>query len=259
MNIILSDPELRIVWVTFFFLTGLAFGSFANVLIHRLPRRESIIKPPSHCPSCNELIRPYDNIPLFSYIALLGKCRYCGFKISFRYFLVELLTGLLFAGLFNQFGFSILMLFYTVFAFIMLVHAFIDFEHFLLLDRLNIAAGIFGIAMLILFPQIGILDSIVGTIIAGGMLLSAYFIGILLFKKEGMGFGDIKTAAVCGFFLGPLAVIYMLLISALIGLFWGLIILLIKREKKKIPYGVMMAAASIILIFLKNSIDKLVY
>jgi len=259
MNPLLTDPELKIIWMFFIFLVGLAFGSFANVLIRRLPRGESIIKPPSHCPSCKETIKFYDNIPLFSYINLRARCRYCGIKIPFRYFIVELLTGCLFLALFLKFGFSILMPFYTVFAFVMLVHAFIDFDNFLLLDRLNISLGIIGILMLILFPQIGVIESIVGSVFGGGLLLLAYFIGIMLFKKKGMGFGDIKTAVVCGFFLGPVGIIYMLIISAFIGLFWGVSILLLKRENKKIPFGVMMATASIIVIFLKNYFDRLLY
>ena len=227
---------------------GLAFGSFANVLIYRLPRRQSILKPQSHCPACENPIKFYDNIPIISYIILRGRCRHCGAGISFKYAMVEAIMGLIFFGLTLKYGVGVKFFFYAVFAFAMVVHAFIDLEHYLLLDRLNIAGGAVGLAFILISPRIPILDGAAGMVFGGGLLGLVYLVSKMLFKKEGMGLGDIKTGAVCGLFLGPISVIYMLLLAAVMGLIWGLG-RLIAGKGRIIPFGTLMGAASIVMVF----------
>lgn len=255
----MNEPEFIHVWAVFTALFGLVFGSFANVLIYRLPRKQSILKPPSHCTECGTLIKPYHNVPIFSYMFLKGRCNHCGALISLRYPLVEALSGLLAVLLLYRFNITPVFFFYAVFAFIMMVHAFIDFEHYLLLDKLNIAGGVIGLGFRIFYPGLSFVEGVFGIAFGGGLLLLIYLLSFVLFKKEGMGFGDVKTGMVCGLFLGPIIVIYMFLLSAVVGLIWSGIWYIVKREKKVIPFGTMMAVSSTLLIFLKKYILNMLF
>ena len=239
-------------WAVFAGVFGLAFGSFANVLIYRLPRKLSISTPASHCPSCSTPINFYQNVPILSYLFLNGKCGHCGAGISIRYPLVEALSGVLMVLLLYRFGGTPEFLFYVLFAFIMMVHAFIDFEHYLLLDTLNITAGIIGLGFRIFTPGLSFGEGMFGIVFGGGLLLLIYVLSFVLFRKEGMGFGDVKTGIVCGLFLGPIIVIYMFLLAAVLGIMWAGFYYIIKREKKVIPFGTLMAVSSILLIFLQD-------
>ncbi|MBC8204480.1 prepilin peptidase [bacterium] len=240
--------DLYPVILPFTFIMGLAMGSFANVLIYRLPRNMSIIKPSSHCPHCKKSISPLENIPLISYIFLKGKCRSCGARISLQYPIVELMMGILFTAVMIKCGFNWLFLFYSGFCFILVVHAFIDYQHFLLLDVLNIAGAVLGLLCLILVPDLSLKNGLFGALAGGGALLLIYIFTRLVFKREGMGIGDIKTAAVYGLFLGPIHTGFMLLAASLIGVIWGIIRLIAKGEKM-LPFGTLMAVSSIVTLF----------
>ncbi len=243
----------------FIFGLGLAMGSFANVIIHRLPcRLLSITYPPSSCPNCNVYIKPYDNIPLISYIFLKGKCRNCGYKIPFRYPAVELLTALLFLALYYRFLLGLLFWFFSAFTFIMIVHAFIDFKHYLLLDKLNVVATIIGITGLIFIPSLNLINGIMGAFIGGGLLLLVYLLIKVMFRKEGMGVGDIKTAAVIGLFLGPLGVVFMFIIASVLGIIWG-VIRMLAGKGRMLPFGTTMAPAAIMVIFFEEMLYNLIY
>ena len=253
-----NDIILESSLAVFAFLFGLAFGSFANVLIHRLPLEESIIKPSSHCPHCKIPIRFYDNIPVLSYIILGGKCRNCGVTISLRYPLIEILMGGLFLGLFFKFGLSWNLLFLIPFVFIMVVHGVIDYQHYLLLDSLNIAAGLPGIVMLILIHDLSLKEGIIGAVAGGGILLLIYLAILLLFKKEGMGQGDIKTAALIGLYLGPAGLIFTFIIASLLGIIFGVVKLLMGKGRM-LPFGTMLALGAIIVVFAGEVIWNFVY
>jgi len=250
----LNEPELIHVWAVFTALFGLVFGSFANVLIYRLPLKQSILKPASHCTDCGTPIKPIHNVPVLSYLLLKGRCNHCGSRISPRYPLVEALSGLLAVLLLYRFNISLNFYFFAVFAFIMMVHSFIDFEHYLLLDKLNITGGIIGLGFRIFDPDLSFVEGMFGIAFGGGLLLLIYLLSFVLFRKEGMGFGDVKTGMVCGLFLGPIIVIYMFLLSAIAGLIWGGIWYIVRREKKVIPFGTLMGVASILMIFFRGYI-----
>jgi leader peptidase (prepilin peptidase) / N-methyltransferase len=231
----------------FVFIFGLIFGSFANVLIYRMPKRMSIALPGSFCPHCKEPIAPYDNIPVLSYLFLRGKCRKCGGKIAVRYPLVELVSGILFLAVFWKYGLTLKCAWFVIFAFIMMAHGFIDYENYLLLDKLNIVLAIVGIAGLSFIPGLEFREGIFGAIAGGGLLGLVYGLTRILFRKEGMGIGDIKTALACGLFLGVEKTVFMILLASGIGIIWG-VGKMAAGKGRMLPFGTMMAIASVILV-----------
>ena len=244
--------------IPFIFVLGLALGSFANVLIFRLPRKKSIAFPPSNCTSCKTPIKPYDNIPLVSYLILRGRCRHCRAKISLRYPLVELMTGLIFVLLLKHFGPTPQFAFFAVFTFIMLVHAFIDYDYYLLLDSLNIAGLLLGVGILLISKDLDIKEGLFGAVTGGGLLGLVYLLILVLFRKEGMGIGDIKTAFVCGLYLGVIGTIFMFIIASLVGIIWG-IGRMTAGKGRLLPFGTMMAPASVIVIFFGDYLSELFF
>ena len=166
--------------------------------------------------------------------------------------------GLLFLGLFLKFGLSGKFFHYAIFLFLMTVHAFIDYEHYLLLDNLNLVGGVFGVLSVLLLPGLNYINALFGAIFGGGLLVTAYLVGILLFKKKGMGLGDIKTGVFCGIFLGAAAVIYMLLLAAILGVIWGSFNLITGTGGKKLPFGTLMWIASALIVFFGDSLIEIV-
>jgi len=202
---VLDLPEIFIVITAF--LLGLCFGSFANVVIYRLPQNKSIIRPPSACPGCGNRLKFFDLFPVLSWVFLRGKCRMCKKKISPRYPLVELLCGLLFAGMaWHSPTLSLAPL--LVFAFVLLVITFIDADTMEIPDGLVIigaVAGVFFVAggHLGIFPgAVSWLDALLGVVAGAAPLLIIDRIVILLLKKDGFGFGDVKLMAMVGLFIG---------------------------------------------------------
>ncbi|MCS7265510.1 MAG: prepilin peptidase [Armatimonadetes bacterium] len=231
------------------FLFGASVGSFVNVCIYRLPRRLSIVKPPSHCPYCGANLSVVDLVPLLSYLWLLGKCRHCKTPISPRYFVVELLTALSFLACFERFKFSIEGVLIAASLSALLVIAFVDWEFFLVPDEAVWALGIFGFTRyLVSNPD---LQSI--SICLGGAFLSGFiiwFIGVLgklIFRKEAMGFGDVKIAAAVGAHLGATWLLLpFFLFSVLIGAIMGLAIALLRSRSLTgyIPFGPALALSA---------------
>ena len=236
----------------FSFLFGLIVGSFLNVCIYRLPREQSIIYPPSNCPECGRPIKFYDNIPLVSYIILLGKCRTCANPIPIRYPIVELVTGLLSMALFMKFGptpqYPLLFLYCAA----LLVISFIDLEHQIIPDIISLPGILLGFAFSILgFTGTGWLGSLIGIIGGGGFL---YMVAILferLTRKEGMGGGDVKLLAMMGAWMGWRALPFIILISSFAGTVIGGGSLLIsgRSYRTKIPFGPFLALAALIYLF----------
>jgi leader peptidase (prepilin peptidase)/N-methyltransferase len=247
------------------FIFGLPVGSFLNVCIYRLPRRQSIITPPSYCPKCKKKIRWYDNIPLISYILLKGKCRNCKAKISPRYFIVELITGLMFFFLMMRFKLSFDFFIFVIFTCMLIIITFVDFEHFLIPDVLVLPGIILGFALsthnsLLDFPPLffsvsyplsAFMNSITGAFLGFLSLLIVALVGGALFKKEAMGGGDLKLLAMIGAFLGWKNVFFTILVSSLVGSIIGIILILLKKKGRKeyIPYGPYLALAGILSIF----------
>ena len=250
--------EVELIFYPFIFLLGLAMGSFGNVLIYRLPRRLSIANPPSNCPACKSAIHPRDNIPILSYILLRGRCRNCGAGISIRYPLVELLTAVLFTAIFWKYGLKWEFLYFVFFGFIMVIHAFIDYEHYLLLDTLNAVLFIIGATGRVLISEQNFMEGTYGFLAGGGLLALVYVLIYVIFRKEGMGFGDIKTAAVMGIFLGPIGVIFMFIISSVLGIILG-VVRSVMGKGNLVPFGAMMAPGGILIVFLDDWLKGLLF
>ena len=235
----------------FVFCLGAIVGSFLNVCIVRLPKRESLIRPSSHCPHCNEPIRFYDNIPIISYILLAGKCRNCKNRISLRYPVVEGLTGLMTVALFMRYGPTVQFLLLLLFSAALLIITFIDLDHQIIPDVVSIPGIPCGIAASLLIPTISWIDSLLGILVGGGLLLLVAVSYKWVTGREGMGGGDIKLLAMMGAWLGWKAIPFILLASSLIGLLvgGGSGLLLKRGLRTKIPFGPFLAIASLIYIF----------
>jgi leader peptidase (prepilin peptidase) / N-methyltransferase len=224
------------------FVFGAAIGSFLNVCIYRMPREESIVNPPSHCPHCNTRIRWTDNIPLLSYVALRGKCRQCGGRITPRYVLVELLTALLFLGIWLKYPLSWLAPVYWVAVGGLIVGTFIDLEHYIIPDEITIGGVVAGFMASIIVPSLhgetyvflSAYKSLLGILIGSALVLWVAIFGELIFKKEAMGFGDVKLTAMIGAFLGWQGAVFALMVSSVIGSVVGSVWILLSRERRAV-------------------------
>jgi len=234
-----------------FFLFGLVVGSFLNVCITRIPENESIVTPGSHCRRCGTPIKPYDNIPVISWLILQGKCRACGQPISAFYPAIELLTGFLFMACYWNFGLTLLALKWVVFTSLIIVLTVTDFRVRLLPDAVNWYGACLGIAFAVrvypgdefvralatrylpvaatspvLGPLTGVLDALCGAALGGLLLWGAAMLYKLVRKREGMGLGDMKMMAMVGTFLGVRGAFLTILIGTLLGSILGLAVVL---------------------------------
>ncbi len=237
-----------------FFILGLIIGSFINVIIYRLPRGESIVFPPSHCPDCNHKLSPVELIPVFSYIIQRGKCRQCGKKISIKYPLVELLTGLLFLTNALIFTNILNLIAGLILSSLLIALAAIDIEQQILPDKLNLIGLALGLIISFFRPEFTALNAISGILAGGGLLLV-----IAVLSKGGMGGGDIKLMMMVGTFLGPLQVLLAIFLGAILGLLASLpgIIAGELKLKSKLPFGPFLALASLIMWFFGDSLLNL--
>jgi leader peptidase (prepilin peptidase)/N-methyltransferase len=244
----------------FTFAFGLIIGSFLNVCILRLPEGKSIVLPASACPKCGTKIRPYDNIPVLSWLILRGKCRSCRAPISLMYPLVEFITGLLFLCCYLAFGLTIEALKWAIFAALLIVLVFTDFRERILPDVINFVG--FGLGLLLsLFapsqdgtalwlssrwfefappaPVLSLVDALLGAALGAGVLwliAEGYF---RLRGKEGMGFGDVKMMLMVGAFLGWKRTLLTMLGGSLIGSILGIALILAQRKDSEyeLPFG----------------------
>lgn len=243
--------SIEITFYVFFFALGAIFGSFGNVIIYRLPKDESVVKPRSYCYSCKTPIKWYDNIPIFSWFILRGKCRHCGAKFSFRYSLVELLMAGLFVLSYHYVGLSWSLLEYLIFIFGLVVCTFIDLDHMILPDEFTLSGIVIGLVGAALNPHREFLDALFGVLMGGGFLWGMAYVYYLLTKQEGMGGGDIKLLAWIGALLGWKAIPFVIMSSAIIGSVVGLIVARKQKAglKTVIPFGPYLALGSILYLF----------
>jgi leader peptidase (prepilin peptidase) / N-methyltransferase len=241
-------------WLLFFVL-GLVVGSFLNVCIYRLPRKISVVRPPSHCPGCGARVEPWYNVPLLSYILLRGRCRHCGAPIHWRYPLVEFLGGFLFVACYVKFGLTFELFLYYAFACAMVVIAFIDFEFRIIPDEINLPFLVLGIAGSF-FSHLGWLSSVLGVLVGGGSLLLVALLYLAIRKVEGMGGGDLKMGAMMGAFLGWKGILLAIFLSSLAGSIIGIPLSLALRKNLKlpIPFGVFLAAVGVFVLFFGGAI-----
>ena len=251
--------------VSFFFLAlGAIIGSFLNVVIYRLPRRESVVFPASSCPLCRARIRPYDNIPVLSFLVLGGRCRACKAPISLRYPLVEALTALLTLGLYLMLGLSVPLALYLPFTWALVALAFIDAEHQILPDRITLP----GIACSLLVPVAGRMPELGWSPIAPRLSFADWALGVALGagipylvavgyrltqlsmpveeRIDGMGMGDVKMLAMVGGFLGWKLVLLTIFAGSVLGSVWGLGGVALSRYgmKHALPFGTFLAMAA---------------
>ncbi len=233
------------------FIFGAVVGSFLNVCICRMPKDESVVSPPSHCPRCDYHIRWYDNIPLLSYLSLRGKCRGCGTHISLQYPLVELLNGLLTLALFLKFGPTLTFLALFLFCSGLVVITFIDLEHQIIPDEISLSGIVIGFIFSFFLPEQTWLNSLLGIVLGGGSLLLVAYSYQWLTGKEGMGGGDIKLLAMMGAFLGWKSVLFIVFASSLIGSVFGITMMLVQKKDSKlaIPFGPYLAFAAVLYVF----------
>jgi leader peptidase (prepilin peptidase)/N-methyltransferase len=222
---------------------GAVLGSFLNVVIHRLPRGESLASPGSRCPRCGTPVKPYDNVPVISWLVLRGRCRHCGAPISARYPIVELLTALVFAAVVAVRGFDNDLFLELPFVAALIALAGIDLDHRLLPNKIVYPLAAYGVVATVLVER----DDLVEHLIAGAGAF-AFLLAALLAYPRGMGMGDVKLAGAMGLYLG-LSVIPALLTAFLTGSVVGLAI--IAREgasarKKAVPFGVFLAIGGIV-------------
>lgn len=233
------------------FIFGACIGSFINVCIYRIPNSISIIYPPSACPRCNTQIRFYDNIPLFSYLLLRGRCRHCNEAIALRYFLVEIIGGgFALVTLFN-YGVSFEGFIYYVFITILLIISFIDIDSKTIPDIITIPGiPLFFLASFAL-PAVTTIDSLFGILAGGGSLFIVALIYYLFTKKEGMGGGDIKLLAMIGAIIGWQGVLFTVFIASSVGTLTGLLMMLSTKMSLKmaVPFGPFLSIGAIIYIF----------
>ncbi|MEN0058249.1 MAG: prepilin peptidase [Bdellovibrio sp.] len=243
--------ELELPFYILFFVLGALLGSFGNVIIYRLPRNESVVKPRSHCYSCKATVKWYDNIPIFSWFILRGRCRNCGAKYSFRYVVVELLTATLFALAYHYIGMSWSLLEYLIFIFGLVVCTFIDLDHMILPDEFTLTGIVVGLIGAALNPQREFLDALFGVLMGGGFLWGMAYVYYLITKQEGMGGGDIKLLAWIGAMLGWKAIPFVIMSSAIIGSIVGLTVAARQKAglKTMIPFGPYLALAALLYVF----------
>jgi len=226
-------------------LFGLVVGSFLNVVIHRVPRHESIVWPASHCPHCGQPIRSIDNVPLISYLLLRGRCRNCKERISARYPAVEALTGFLFGAAAYEFGVSLALLPALVLISALIVLAIIDLEHRLLPNVIVGPAALAGLILSILANPAGWwIYPLSALAIAGALLVLALAI------PGGMGMGDVKMGGMLGAFLGPYAALAVFL-GALLGAVTGGVLMAAGKVQRRshLPFGLFMAMGGVISLF----------
>lgn len=232
-------------------IAGLLVGSFLNVCIYRIPRRESIAFPPSHCTACGASLKPLDLVPLFSYLFLRGKCRYCGEKISPRYFIIESIHGLGWLGIALNFGTTLHALAGMMLFSMTLVISAIDLEHGIIPDGLSVMLLGTGVLYHFLSLDIGFLNRLLGMAVGFGLL---YLLAVI--SKGGMGGGDIKLCAGIGFWLGFPGFLYALLAASIIGSVASIALMAIKKKgiKETIPFGPFLMIGFLLMYFYQADI-----
>lgn len=247
---------MQILTIIGLFSLGAIFGSFLNVLIYRLPIKQSILIPGSYCPSCRKPLRAVDNIPILSFILLGGRCRYCHWAIPYRYIFVETLSGLLWVALYHRFGISPEFLLYTVLFSILLVCAYTDLDHYRILNSVVFAGFLIALFLILLLNLDHLKSSAAGMLVGTLFMLFWAGVGKLLFNKTALGMGDVKLTALIGLFTGPKNILLILFLAFLLAALIGVIQAAINRRLRdqRLPLAPFIAIASIIIILYGNQL-----
>lgn len=249
----IETTTLRMVWAGGFGALGLIVGSFLNVVIWRVPRKESVVRPASRCPGCEAPIRPLDNVPVLSWLWLRGRCRHCGIRIPFRYPLVELGSGVLFGAMAWHFQATWPLAAYLVMVATLLAIAVIDLEHYIVPNRILLPA------LVVSFPLLALAALVDGNwddLARAALGAVAGFVSLLvihLISPRGMGMGDVKLAFMLGLFLGWISwgrVVLGLFLGFLLGAFAGVALIAagIRSRKEALPFAPFLAAGTVVTV-----------
>lgn len=279
------DKELIVILGFFSFWLGACVASFLNVVAWRVPRGESVVSPPSHCPKCNAPIRWWQNIPILSWLALRGRCAACRAPISPRYIIVETIGGCLFLAAFMQFvnlhsgklyvGEVFTLVVWWIWISLMIVGSVIDFDHKLLPDFVTVGGILLGVAYWTLFSlsfknfamefsnpkmYVPLALSLAGLVFGFGLLWLVRFFGSMAFKREAMGMGDVFLMGAVGAMFGPFAVLATLILSSVFGSIVGLSAVALSKTKlgrfTEIPYGPYICLGCLVWMFWAEELVK---
>lgn len=229
-------------------LFGLAWGSFLNVVIFRLPLGMSLLHPPSTCPACRKKIKFYDNIPVISFLILGGKCRTCRAKIPFSTLLVEVLTPLSFLLIYQKHSLSFFFFASCLFASAMIVLGFIDFYHQILPDEITLPGIVLALVYAPFRQDLNLTQALIGAVVGAGFLLFIYGAYYLIRKKEGLGMGDVTMMLLIGAFLGWRLTFFTLILASFTGAVVGVFFILFQKKdlQYSLPFGTFLAPAAFV-------------
>jgi len=240
----------------FIFLAGAVTGSFLNVVIHRLPRGESLVKPASHCPACSQPLRWYQNIPLLSYLFLLGRCAMCRAPISSRYFIVELGSALIALYSFSSFGLRPVFFLIVVLAFVLIAVSFIDLEALLIPDKILLVFVIFFLIFNAIFKIRTWQFALSGALITGLVLYLLALFARFVLRREGLGLGDVKLMATAALFIGWKYSLLAFYSGALMVVIFAVFLRFrsFRFENGVVPFGPFLSLSTLIFIFFGDNI-----
>jgi leader peptidase (prepilin peptidase)/N-methyltransferase len=247
------------------FAVGAVIGSFLNVVIHRVPREESIVSPPSHCPHCNARIKAYDNVPIVAWLWLRGKCRSCRAPIDARYPLVELANALFYLAIYQRTGATLTFLPVAALVSMTIVLIYIDLDIQILPDKIDLPGAAIGLLIganhlaatapgLVLSTSL--VESLTGAVVGAGTLLAIALTYKLVRKIDGMGLGDVKMMAMLGATLGWQPLFALLLLASMTGAIAGIVVAMrsSKGMQVALPFGVFLGIAFLVILFFGNEL-----
>ncbi len=243
------------------FIFGALVGSFLNVCIWRLPRKESIITPRSRCPHCKTPISWYDNIPIISFFFLRGRCRYCKTPISWRYPVIEAISGVISTTLYLRSGFTLSFFFFFAFFATLLIISMIDLDFQIIPDEISLPGIVIGWLYSFFNPLANPIQSFLGSLAGAGSLYLVAEFYYFFTKREGIGGGDVKLFAFIGSFLGLRSLLPIIFISSLMGAVIGISVAIIQNVQHKrhlaVPFGPFLSIGALIYLFCPNVADSI--
>ncbi|MGL4363239.1 MAG: prepilin peptidase [Cellulosilyticaceae bacterium] len=241
-------------FILMIFILGIIIGSFLNVCIYRIPNNERIDFPPSNCQSCKHRLGVLDLVPVISYVALRGKCKYCGDKVSMQYPLVELANGVGYVLAFLHFGISFQTLLAFAFISFVIVLTMIDAAHMILPTSIIVTGSIIAVALQVAISienndWMILINALIAGAIGYGVIALVFYLSFILLKKEGMGYGDVRYIGMIGLFTSPSLVFLTLLIGSIVGSIYGGVIYMRNKESVQFPFGPFLSIGGIISFF----------
>ncbi len=244
-------PEPAWLLPAFAVLFGLVWGSFLNVVIHRVPLGLSLVSPRSRCPSCAKLVAAYDNVPLLSYVVLSGRCRHCEAPIAVRYPFIEGAVGAASLSSFVRHGMSLDYAAELAFVAAMVALIFIDFDHQILPNSITLPGMALGLLLAGPRVDVSFLEALLGALLGAGLLFLVSEVYFRLRKVEGLGMGDVKMMGMVGAFVGWKGVLLTLFLGSLSGTFAGLVVMAVSKGnlRTKLPFGTFLGMGAIAAVY----------